>query len=325
MQQNKYRQIISSVLDDIRLKRLKYGDPLPSINSVSSTNGVAKDTVVKAYSELIKKGLIESVPAKGFYVRSEKVQGFFRVFILFDTLNAYKEDLFNGLKDGFGKKAELDFYFHHFNTNVFADLIQHSKGKYNYYMVMPWPDKAVARVLSTMDQDKLMLLDRDLDFPKKKCSVLHQDFGNELSRVFAENWELLSKYDRLTLVFPSNRFHPPEISQSFKKLCERKKMKYAISDTLQPDAVTKGSVYLVLEDNDLVTIIECLREHGWQPGKEVGIVSYNEIALKKIVAGGITVVSTDFYNLGKKAAEIVLAGRTANEVFPSRLINRNTL
>lgn len=320
MIKSKYHRIISSVIDDIRLKRLQQGDPLPSINIASRKYGVARETVVKAYSKLNEKGILEPVSTKGFFVRSENIQEIFRVFILFDALTAYKEDLFSGLKDGFGKKVDLDIYFHHFNSRIYADLVHQSKGKYHYYILTTWPDNLVAETLSTIDQDKMIILDRDLDFPGKKCSVLHQDFGREMTRVMTENWDRFSRYDFLTLVFPPpDRFHPLDIRSSFKNMCISKKVKYSVVEKLHPDNIKKGTVYLIIEDNDLVTLFECMRERGWRPGKDVGVVSYNNTALKKIIEGGVTVLSTDFYNLGRRTAHIVLNGKKVNEVFPSQL------
>ena len=42
------------------------------------------------------------------------------------------------------------------------------------------------------------------------------------------------------------------------------------------------------------------------PGKDIGILSYNEIPLKKIAANGISVISTDFSKLGTHIAEMVI-------------------
>jgi DNA-binding LacI/PurR family transcriptional regulator len=59
----------------------------------------------------------------------------------------------------------------------------------------------------------------------------------------------------------------------------------------------------------------------------VGIVSYNDTPLKRVVAGGISVVSTDFYAQGVRAAEHILAPgpRPVHEVRPTELTLRSSL
>jgi DNA-binding LacI/PurR family transcriptional regulator len=41
-------------------------------------------------------------------------------------------------------------------------------------------------------------------------------------------------------------------------------------------------------------------------GKQVGIISYNETPLKEIILDGITTISTNFREMGKTAARLVL-------------------
>ncbi len=47
-------------------------------------------------------------------------------------------------------------------------------------------------------------------------------------------------------------------------------------------------------ENDLVILIERILAAGLKVGKDVGVISYNETPLKKIILNGITTISTDF-------------------------------
>ncbi|MFN3382439.1 MAG: transcriptional regulator, partial [Runella zeae] len=40
-------------------------------------------------------------------------------------------------------------------------------------------------------------------------------------------------------------------------------------------------------------------------GKDVGIISYNETPLKKIILEGITTISADFELMGQKTAQLI--------------------
>jgi DNA-binding transcriptional regulator YhcF (GntR family) len=325
MKYNKYQMIIDHILDLIQKKKLRLNDKLPSITEISKQFNVARETSVKAYKYLIKRGVVEPVATKGFFVLSESIKDNLRVFVFFDVFKSYKEDIYNGIKDKFGKNVELDIYFHHFKSDMFNKIVSQSIGKYHYYIVMPWPDKNIETALSRLKQDNLLLLDRDYNFPGKSCCTLCQDFGIKLQELLTENWDLLEKYKSFTLVFPENRNHPNEIKEYFKTVCQKKGFKHNIIQKLQPESVKSGHVYLVIEDYDLVTLIQEVDKKGMRPGKDIGIISYNETHLKKIIKNGVTVISTDFYKMGKKAAEIVLKNKKVNMIHPTKLIYRNTL
>ena len=42
-----------------------------------------------------------------------------------------------------------------------------------------------------------------------------------------------------------------------------------------------------------------------EPGREFGIISYNDTTLKEILAGGIATLSTDFRKMGKTMASLL--------------------
>ena len=59
-------------------------------------------------------------------------------------------------------------------------------------------------------------------------------------------------------------------------------------------------------EDDLVTLIEKILSSDYEIGKDVGVISYNETAIKKIILNGITTISTDFQMMGEKTAELIL-------------------
>ncbi|WP_435817837.1 substrate-binding domain-containing protein [Micrococcus luteus] len=78
-------------------------------------------------------------------------------------------------------------------------------------------------------------------------------------------------------------------------------------------------------EDDLVTLIERLIAQKLRIGKDVGVISYNETPLKKIILDGITTISTDFSELGVQAAEFVLSGKTEKVEVPFYLNLRKSL
>ena len=58
-------------------------------------------------------------------------------------------------------------------------------------------------------------------------------------------------------------------------------------------------------EEDLVVLIEKIIANGYQIGKDVGVISYNETPLKKFILNGITTISTNFQMMGQTAAELI--------------------
>lgn len=78
-------------------------------------------------------------------------------------------------------------------------------------------------------------------------------------------------------------------------------------------------------DDDLVILIEKIVASGYQLGEEIGIVSYNETSLKKVILNGITTISTDFQMMGEKTAELILSKSPEHIEVNFALTLRNSL
>jgi DNA-binding LacI/PurR family transcriptional regulator len=72
-------------------------------------------------------------------------------------------------------------------------------------------------------------------------------------------------------------------------------------------------------------MVKVAKNYNFKPGKKFGIVSFNDTMLKEVVAGGITTISTDFAEMGKTLADMVLNKKNGQVRNPSKLIVRNSL
>lgn len=63
-----YMQIVYDVKDKINFGKLKGGDQLPSVRSISSECDINHNTVLKAYNQLIKEGYVTVFRGEGYYV-----------------------------------------------------------------------------------------------------------------------------------------------------------------------------------------------------------------------------------------------------------------
>jgi GntR family transcriptional regulator len=67
-----YRQIIDQVRLGVATGALAAGDAMPSVRNLAEQNLVNANTVVKAYAELVRDGVLESHHGKGFYVAEKR-------------------------------------------------------------------------------------------------------------------------------------------------------------------------------------------------------------------------------------------------------------
>src|SRR5215472_11776105 len=67
-----YRQIIEQVRLGVATGAVSPGDAMPSVRNVAEQNLVNANTVVKAYAELVRDGVLESHHGKGFFVAEKR-------------------------------------------------------------------------------------------------------------------------------------------------------------------------------------------------------------------------------------------------------------
>lgn len=319
----KYKQIIDSLFLAIEKRSLKKGDKVPSINEICAEFNLSRDTVLVAFNELKSKGVIVSQPGKGYYIASTEIQNEEKVFVLFDELNAFKEDLYNSLVNTFKGKASVDVYFHHFNYKVFKNLIAESAGKYTSYIIMPATFDNIGHLLSKLPPEKVYILDR---YKKelRNYSVVYQNFELDFYDALVEGSQLIKKYRRLIFVHPGGK-EPSERVNGFEKFCKENELQYEVIKSLNGINPSMYEVYFTTSDRDLVEMVKLAKKYKYKLGKRFGIVSFNDTTLKEVVAGGITTISTDFSEMGKTLAQMVLSKNGGQVRNPSKLIKRNSL
>ena len=155
----KYQQLVNAINDALSNNTLSNGEALPSVNVICKDYKLSRDTVFKAYTILKENGVVESVPNKGYYVANDTR----KVLLVLDTFKAYKEVLYHAFVNNLPKKVIVDVQFHHYNINNFKTILNNSKGKYFKYVVMPFDHKEVSSVLSDFDDDKLLLIDWNIN------------------------------------------------------------------------------------------------------------------------------------------------------------------
>lgn len=319
----KYKQIILSIETAIAEKRLKRGDKLPSVNKVALEFSLSRDTVLLAYDELKKRGIIYARLGKGYYIKSEDFIFEQRIFLLFDELNSFKEDVYNSFKEAMGSNAHIDIFFHYFSIDVFRKLINENNGHYSKYVINPATLKGAADIIKTLPKNDVYILDQTnaelIEYPS-----IHQNFVNDMYAALQKGKRKLDKYQKLILIFPTFK-QPGGMQEGFVKFCLEDKFNYEIIPDFEGHVLKQGEAYVIPNDRHLVSVIEQARALKLKIGRDVGIISYNDTPLKKVVENGITTISTDFNAMGRILAEMILHQSRTQVENASRLIERGSL
>src|SRR6516165_8962498 len=65
-----YLQLADQVRHAAASGKLRPGDPLPSLRPLAEELRINRNTIAKAYAELESQGIIETVPGKGYFLKS---------------------------------------------------------------------------------------------------------------------------------------------------------------------------------------------------------------------------------------------------------------
>lgn len=323
----KYLQIVREVINAIERGRLAHGQQLPSIGELSEWQQVAKVTVAKAYEALRQRGIVHARHGKGFYVASTEVKSQLNVFVLFDTLNAYKETLYFAMKASLPENARLRLFFHHYDRQQFESLLLSSLGDYNYYVVMPHFNEDISGVINRIPREKLILIDKLPEGVTGDFSAVYQDFDHDIYEALVSGKDLLSKYKKLTLLLSADHFQfiPDGLISGFNRFGSAHGITCVIAEKLDECVVSEGEAFLIFYDRDLIAFIKNVHLQGLKLGKDIGLISYDDTPMKEILEGGITVISTDFERMGKTIGRMLTEGLKEKIANPAGLIRRHTL
>jgi DNA-binding transcriptional regulator YhcF (GntR family) len=305
----KYMQLANSVISAIASEKIAKDDQLPSINELSFEFEISRDTAEKGYKYLKQIGVLGSVPGKGYYVKSTEVDQPLKIFLLFNKLSAHKKIVYDALVQTLGEKALIDFYIYNNDFALFKKLIQNHKNDYTHYVIVPHfleDGERAKDIINQLPAEKLLLLDKLIPGINGTYAAIYENFEKDVHDALEQLNKQLSHYHTIKMIFPEYTYHPKEILNGFIKFCRQYAFSYKVVHDISREPIKEGEVYISLMEVDLVTLIEKILVTKLKVGKHVGVISYNETPLKKIILNGITTISTDFECMGKKAAEIIL-------------------
>ncbi|WP_163707625.1 GntR family transcriptional regulator [Mangrovibacterium lignilyticum] len=323
----KYLQVEEMILTDIESGIFKHGQRIPSINETSEDLLLSRDTVEKAYTHLRKKGILISVKGKGYYVNKTETGKRLKIALIINKLSNYKRSLYNSFIQTLGTKASIDVFIYHYDINEFESIINENLKHYDYFVILPHfrNDAASAvPVIRKIPKEKVLIVDRYWE-ELKDYPVVYQEYDKDIQTALQQALDLLKKYQKLNLVFPQNEYYSTNIKKGFTHFCQHQQFKFEIIDNLTETDIVKNEAYVLVSDNDLYMFIKCLKARNWKAGQDIGLISYNENPVKELLCDGISTISTNHDEIGKKAAEMILSKNFKRIKSPFEFIQRNSI
>lgn len=305
----KYLQLANSIIRAINEGKLKKNDTLPSINELSFEFEISRDTAEKGYKHLKNIGVLGSVPGKGYFVKNAELNQTLKIFLLFNKLSPHKKIIYDALADALGDMAAIDFYIYNNDFALFKKLIENPKEDYTHYVIIPHfmdGGENAVDVINTIPKERLILLDKLIPGVTGNFGAVYENFEKDIYHSLEQALEPLAKYHTIKIIFPEYTYYPQEILKGFSRFCHQYAFNYKVVHDISIEPIKEGEVFINLMDNDLVTLIEKILVTKLRVGKHVGVISYNETPLKKIILNGITTISTDFQLMGEKTAALIL-------------------
>lgn len=324
----KYLQLINSILQGIQSGQIKKNDVLPSINEFSYALETARSTVERAYNELKRMGLVQSVAGKGFFIVHTQFQRPVKVLLLFNKLSIHKKIIYDAFSATLGNEAAIDFYIYNNDFNVFKKLLLDKADHYAKCVIIPhfYENREMGyKLIDTIAKEKLILMDKLAEGVTGDFGAVYENFEEDIFSALEKLIDRLSKYNKLKIIFPQNSYYSKKILLGFMRFCQHYNYENEILNSLDYHEMESGSVYINLIEDDLVVLIEKIIEGNYQIGKDIGVISYNETPIKKIILDGITTISTDFKMMGEKAAELLLSNSSEHIQIPFKVTLRNSL
>ena len=327
-----YKQLVEQFEEAIRSGKLKPGEQVASMNDFASQMGISKETVKKTYGILREKGLLIPQQGKGFYVAETYLDSKPRVLVLFDKLSIYKEVLYNSLADSLGEQADITILTHNQNLELFTYYLDTYLDKFDYYVISPhFPldektQQAAVKLISRVPNRKLIMVDHWMQNYQGNYGAVYQDFENDVYEGLKQGLDKLKSTSCLKVVTLPSSLYGKMVTKGVDRFVKEFNIPVSYSDSVV-DEILPNETYLILSsqlDSGLAAFARKIKEQNLEVGKDVFVISYNEFDLNEVVLNGLTTISTDFKQMGRTAAQMIIEKKSWKEHCDFKMTRRST-
>ena len=305
-------QLISSVVNNVQSGVYYPGMRMPSLNEMTDILGISKETIYKAYARLCKQGVLDSKRGKGYFISDNKVGT--SILVLLDKISAHQQIVLDSFISTIGDNANVTILTHNQNLEIFQRYIESEMGKHNYYVIFPHfkisgsVQYRVLNILKRIPGNRLVIMDRLIPGLGTEYGAAYQSIEDDIISSLQGSVDAFRRYHNLYHLGMSVSLYSGVVRDHLKKFCKNNRLKIKIHTDI-PDIIKEGDLFFV-SGNRLnkcfVQIAEKIQASGLKLGTDVGIICYNDFQINELVLGGLTTLSTDFAQMGRVAAEMIL-------------------
>jgi DNA-binding transcriptional regulator YhcF (GntR family) len=324
----KYQQLANAIINAVQNGKIKTDEALPSLTELSAEFEISRDTAERGYRYLKEIGVLGSYPGKGYFIKTTDIGRQLKVFLLFNKLSPHKKILYDSIAAALNQRAIIDLYIYDNDFSFFKKILDLKKDGYTHYVIIPHfmeGGEHAYEVINTIDKNKLILLDKLMPNVTGEFGAVYEHFERDIYDALKQALPQLSKYHTIKIIFPRNSYYPQEILKGFLDFCDQYAFQKSVVHDIGEEPMGTGEVFINLMEDDLVRLIEKVLNTDLVVGKDIGVISYNETPLKKIILKGITTVSSDFKVMGEQTAQLILTNSKQHIEVPFHLTLRPSL
>lgn len=328
-----YKQLVSSIEKAIRSDTLQAGLQLPSLNSLARQLDISKETVKKTYGILTDRGLIEPRQGKGYFVANHTDSANSRILLLFDKLSSYKQLLFDAFTHTMGDKAKIVIRIYNQDPSLLKFYLDESLDSFDYYVLSPhFPLDASSqnmaiKQIKRIPYRKLIMVDNWMRAVLGNYGAVYQDFENDIASGLASALDKIKTYPRLNVFTLPSSLYSKIIAKGIERFGDENGIKIRFIDEIKPEMIKANELFLSINsqfDVALIDLIRTARYNHLEIGRDIGLISFNEDPTSEIILNGLTTVSTDFAEMGRITANMILDGKMSKIHCPFRMTRRSS-
>jgi hypothetical protein len=245
--------------------------------------------------------------------------------LLFNKLSVHKKIIYDSFVASMGDAAGIDFYIYNNDFNLFKRIVTKRELDYSHIVIIPHfmeGDSIAVDFINSLPKEKLILVDKLLAGIQGSYGAVYENFERDILDALVQAKDALAKYHTINLVFPQSSYYPQGIIRGFEHFCREYAFEFSVVEHADPQA---GSAYITVMEDDLISILDQIKQKDLKLGKDVGLISYNETPIKRLLFEGISTISTDFVKMGEMAADLVKSNDRTKIENPFSFIHRSSL
>jgi DNA-binding transcriptional regulator YhcF (GntR family) len=324
----KYEQIVHSIVNGIESNVIRADERLPSINEVSEQYDIARDTVEKAYKELKRRGIIVSVPGKGYYKKEGGLHSQFRVMFLAPEMTIQVRQIVDAIQESLGEQVLVNFIPYGNCFQTFKRMMAAHQDSVSHIAVIPnfgLDEEQAKSLLNQVPKHKLIVLDRKIPGVTGGFTCIAHNWEKEVYDALSAVGRQIGRFNALKLVCPSNAHVLKDVLRGFQRFCVDLNKVGKLVVRMESETVSAGDFYLVLKDEDLLELSKKLDNAGLKPRADVGIIAINDNPMKEVLLSGISVLGPNYSYLGQRMAQMISKDETVQEECPCYFLQRGSL